>query len=58
MSGWVWVAIVVVVLLAVGGWTDWRRRYSGGGRGDTPGEARRGAQARGDMNNPTSGGGV
>jgi cobalamin synthase len=46
MNGWIWVAIVIAVLLAIGGWTDWRRRHFGGGQGDTPGDARRDAQAR------------
>jgi len=58
MNGWIWIAIVIAVLLAIGGWTDWQRRHSAGGDGDTPGHARRDAQARGDMNNPTGGGGV
>jgi hypothetical protein len=58
MSGWVWIAIVVLVLLAIGGWTDWQRRYSSGGNGDTPGQARRDAQARGDMHSPTGGDGM
>jgi len=49
MSGWVWIAIVMVVLLAIGGWTDWQRRYSSGGNGYTPGDARRDAKARGDL---------
>lgn len=49
MSGWIWIVIVVGVLLAIGAWTDWRRRHSGGGSGDTPGEARGSANARDDM---------
>ena len=56
MSGWIWIAIVVGVLLAAGAWTDWHRRHSGGGRGESPGEARRNADARGDMHFPPGGG--
>jgi len=49
MNGWMWTTIILAILLAIGGWTDWQRRYSTGGDGDTPGEARRDAQARGHM---------
>lgn len=46
MSGWVYIAIFVGLLLAVGAYTDWRRRYSTGGiAGRRPYDARREAQA-------------
>lgn len=47
MSGWIWIALFVAVLLGVGLWTDHKRRHSAGGglRGVDPTEARRGAQA-------------
>jgi len=58
MSGWFWIALVIATLLAVGAWTDWKRRHSGGGTGDTPGEARRDAQAGGHTHQPSDGGGM
>lgn len=57
MSGWIWLLIVVGILLAIGAWTDWQRRHSGGGNGDTPGDARRSADARSDLHGGGNGAG-
>lgn len=32
MNGWIYVALVLGALLAVGAWVDWRRRGSTGGK--------------------------
>jgi nitrogen fixation protein FixH len=46
VSGWVYIAIFIGLLLAVGLVTDWRRRHSTGGvTGNRPYDARRSAQA-------------
>lgn len=47
MPFWIYIVLFVGLLLGIGGWVDWRRRYSGGGDGMTPLQARRDAQARG-----------
>ena len=47
-----WTTIILAILLIIGGWTDWQRRYSTGGNGDTPTQARRDAQARHHMYGP------
>jgi len=57
MSGWVYIAIFIGVLLGIGLWTDWRRRHSTGGIvGQRPYDARRQSQA-GDANHTLGSGG-
>jgi|GEM_PF-5172340 len=54
MNGWIYIAIVLGLLLALGAVVDWRRRGStGGSKGaETPSEARRRADGSNAFNQP------